>query len=164
MINRYSLADHYVQLVFSQNSPNALAGKQFQIGGAGDNNQPGSFVGSITFARENDGWTTEADATGSWVHNQSLARHGTVTISIRQVSDDILRLMTIMNLYEQDVSSELVGCTISVYNTNEDELMVAKDCYISKMPDQVYGETAANQDWSFVAGRITPGAKNQLAL
>ena len=42
------------------------------------------------------------------------------------------------------------------YGTQYDYFFAAlEDCYIAKVPSQVYGDTAAMQTWSWTAGRIS---------
>lgn len=156
MLNRYSLSDHTVQVQI----PDGLAGfsnKVLTFGGPGNNGQDGSFVGNITVARNANTWSTEADATGSWVHNKSLARNGSVTLQIRQVSDDIIRLIMLARTYEND-DRAYKGCTITVNavrNGNPVIVASAEDCYITKIPNQEFGDTAAMQTWEWTAGRVT---------
>lgn len=157
MINRYSLADHTVKITLPDDlymGGTNLGGKVLTIGGPGQNGQDGSFVGSIGVGRTNDMWSTTGDPTGSWVHNKNLDRTGSVTLSIRQVSDDVIRLMMVSNVFEQDSDRNGKGCKIEVFS-GADVVARAEDCYITKIPDQNFGETAENQEWAWTAGRVT---------
>jgi hypothetical protein len=158
MINRYSLADHTVKIAFPNqllavSGTTASGNRVITLGGPGEDGISGSFVGQITVARAAETWSTEADATGSWVHNKTLDRHGTVTINIRQVSDAVIQLQMLSQAYESHDLS-VGGMSIQVYSGNN---LIANcdDCYIVKIPDQDYDERAKEQSWSFTAGRIT---------
>ena len=155
MVNRYSLADHTVVVTMPTFSGipgmDEISGKQLKFGGPGQNNQDGSFIGSITVTRENDTWSTEGDATGSWVHSKSLNRTGSVRLSIRQVSDDVIYLMMIAQMFEN--FSLPHGMDIVVFNGGE-RVAEAEDCYLTRIPEQVYGDTAVTQDWGWTAGRV----------
>ena len=156
MVNRYSLADHTVVVTMPTitNIPglDSISGKQLYFGGPGQNNLDGSFMGSISVSRANDTWSTEGDSTGSWVHNKNLNRTGSVQMTIRQVSDDIIYLMMIAQMFENYHISQ--GMDIEIFNG---DLTVARaeDCYLTKIPDQIYGESAATQDWVWTSGRVT---------
>ena len=81
MIHQYSLADYQLTIGLSDNIARQLGLRDangnlltnFSIGGPGENNE-GSFVGQIVVNRTQDLFTTEGDATGSWVHNKNLNR------------------------------------------------------------------------------------------
>lgn len=154
MLNRYSLADHTVKVTFPEgfnvNGTN-LGGLVLTFGGAGNNGIDGSFLGEIAVSRSRDTWTTEGDVTGSWVHNKSLDRTGTVTLNLRQISDDVVRLQMLANAFELNDS---VGCQIIVFS-KDTPVAQADDCYISKIPDQSFGDSAAMQSWGWTAGRVT---------
>lgn len=155
MINRYSLADHLVKVTLPANIQYQgadLGGMVLQFGGPGNNNNNGSFMGSITVARSTNTWSTTGDATGSWVHNKTLDRTGTVSLDLRQVSDDVIRLQMLANIFETQEVQE--GCRIEVYSGNV-TVAVADDCYITKIPNQVYGDSAANQTWEWTSGKVT---------
>lgn len=148
MINRYSLAEYTMKVTV----PADVTGSEVVLtfGGPGEN-QLGSFIGQITVARNNDTWSTEGDATGSWVHNKSLNRTGTISLQVRQVSDDIIRLITLARLYEN--SDPETGCLIDIYRgTTPVEQGI--DCYLVKVPDQVKGDTAEMQTWQWTCGKI----------
>lgn len=154
MINRYSLADHLVKVTLPAGvlvGGTNIGGMVLEFGGPGNNAQTGSFMGEITVERTNDTWTTEGDPTGSWVHNKSLNKTGTVTMQLRQVADDIIRLQMLAQVFE---NGDFPGCKIEVF-AGTDTVARAEDCYIAKVPPQVYGDTAAMQTWSWTAGRIS---------
>lgn len=163
MINRYSLADHRVVVTLPENfyigSVN-VGGKQIVFGGAGETGMEGSFMGQISITRNSEMFTTTGDVTGSWVHNKSLDRTGTVELQIRQISDDVVKLrMICMALEEAETQSD--GILIEVYN-NDDLVEKAEDCVIQKQVDDVLGESADNQTWTWLAGRVTFPQTTQL--
>ena len=152
MTNRYALSDYTVTVTV----PAALISGRIgdlvlHFGGPGEN-QKGSFMGSITLSRSTATWSTSADATGSWIHNKTLDRTGTVALNIRQVSDDVIRLTMISQAYENDLSG-IGGCTITV-SAGDKVVATANDCYITKIPDKEYGNEAAEQTWNWTAGQI----------
>lgn len=154
MINRYSLADHLVKVTLPANvivGGVNIGGMVLEFGGPGNNKQTGSFTGEISVERSSDTWTTEGDPTGSWVHNKNLNKTGTVSLQLRQVADDVIRLQMLAQVFE---NNDFPGCNIEVFN-GSDTVARAEDCYISRVPSQVFGDTAAMQTWSWTAGRIT---------
>lgn len=144
MINRYSLADYTMAV--------DIPGRDtLTFGGPGEN-QLGSFIGQIAVSRNAEMWTTEGDVTGSWVHNKSLNKTGTISMQIRQISDDVIRLFDIARTYENSDSSE-IGATITI-SRGTDTVLVGNDCYLTKMPDQVFGDAAEMQTWVWTCGQI----------
>lgn len=145
MTNVYSLADY--RLIISQNGRDL-----FSIGGYGQNGA-GSFVNQVTVRQTNDTWTTDSDATGSWVHNKNMSRTGTVALQIRQVSDDVLTLLYFYNLYFNDSSDnnpyDLTICK------DADIVAKAESCFITKAPDRDFQATAQNMEFSWTCGKIT---------
>ena len=144
MINRYSLADHLVKVTLPANvivGGVNIGGMVLEFGGPGNNKQTGSFAGEISVERSSDTWTTEGDPTGSWVHNKNLNKTGTVSLQLRQVADDVIRLQMLAQVFE---NNDFPGCNIEVFN-GSDTVARAEDCYISRVPSQVFGDTAAMQ-------------------
>lgn len=154
--SRYSLADYQVTLKIP--AIGTLNEEEISIGGPGDNNE-GSCVGEIKVTRNENLWTTEGDPTGSWVHNKNLNRTGTVEINIRQVSGVIYKLMAVCQAYESVSSNGSEGITITVNpvfgGTAITDFITCKDCFIQKIPDQDYTDTAKEQQWIFTCGQIS---------
>lgn len=156
----YSLADYKVaiQIPAIPGVPGLETAMEFTIGGAG-NDYEGSCVGEIRVSRNNDTWTTEADPTGSWVHNKNLDRTGRVQISIRQVSDYIIKFICICQAYEKVSSghgNSGIGITVLPDNgSGASGFAQAIDCFPVKIPDQVFGSTAQDQEIVFTSGRVT---------
>lgn len=155
--SRYSLADYQVTLTIP--TIGNLTGEEISIGGPGEDNK-GSCVGEIKVTRNENIWTTEGDPTGSWVHNKNLNKTGTVEINIRQVSAVIYKLMEVCQAYETVSSRGSEGITITVnpagnFGIPVIDFITCKDCFIQKIPDQDYTDTAKEQQWIFTCGQIS---------
>lgn len=162
-INRYSLTDYILSVkipeelrqVFINNNDQTIDASSNVISIGGD----GSFLGSITISTSSNAqWTTEGDVTGSWVHNKSKNRTGTIQVEINQISDKVKLLERIYSTYyEADTVTE--GMTLTVNKAtgggNQEPVCTGTDCYVANRPDIAYGETAATQQWEFTCGRIT---------
>lgn len=169
--NRYALADYQLTVTIPVNSATNTndtgymqilqraglqSGTTITIGGPGEGEgKYGSFVGSINVKRNKELWTTEGDATGSWVHNKNLDRTGTIDVEITQVSSQVVQLVYLCNAYES-VSDAVGGLHLEIKNIASGENIAdAIDCYIAKAPDHPFGDTAAKLTFSFTCGRIT---------
>lgn len=152
--SKYSLTDYTVTI----NVPaiGNIPQQTISIGGMGDNGE-GSCVGEISVTRNTNLFETEGDPTGSWVHNKNLDKTGTVTINLRQVSDYVIKLITICSAYET-VQTRSSGLTITITPHFADDVntqfVECNDCYIQKVPDQIFAATAAEQSWVFTCGQI----------
>lgn len=157
--NRYALSDYILTLKLPDNSEllekSGLTSAQFSIGGPGQNGLDGSFLGNIVVKRNGSVWSTEGDATGSWVHSKSLNRTGSVQLDINQVSDDVIRLAMICNAYES-IQDAVPGLSIIVSSAADINNVVANcyDCYIQEVPDHKFGDKAADYSWTFTCGRV----------
>lgn len=152
--NTYSLADYTV--TFEIPAIGSLPAETLSIGGPGDNGE-GSFLGGISVSRANNLFDTESDPTGSWVHNKSLAKNGTVTLNLRQVSNNVIKLMLVCNAFESvQGRSEGIHITISPANPDgtKSTLVDCISCFIQKIPDQIFAAAAAEQPWVFTCGQI----------
>lgn len=148
----YSLADYLITLTVNSvelRNNLGLSTDSFTVGGEGQ------FMGSITVSYAVDQWTTDADATGAWVHSKSFDQHGTIALSINQMSDAVVRFIGIVSAY---YSSNNIndGFTLSVQKAGNTGTFAisAEDCRIQKIPDQAFGDEAAEQTWTFTCGRI----------
>lgn len=157
MTHRYSLADYTCKITLPDNLYTnegvSLAGKVITLGGPGKTGIEGSFVGSIAVSRSADMWSTEGDPTGSWTHTKNLNRTGSVAISLSQISNDIVLLNMIAAIYENDTYQN-TGMSIKVFR-NDTIVANCEDCYITRVPSQDFGSTAAMQTWTLTAGRVT---------
>lgn len=143
---RYSLADYQVTI----NIPEALGFgvTSLTIGGDGD------YLSSISISTENNLYEITTDPAGNWLYNKNLARNGTIELSIQQVSDRVAQLKTLFNLfYKSQTQSE--GLTITVADTEGNEVATCEDCVIANPPNQTFGESSEVQSWSLLSGKIT---------
>lgn len=160
MMNRYSLTDYILSVkvpdelrsVFLTDG-DTIEAKANSISIGGDN----SYVGQISVQMRTAQWNTEGDPTGSYVHNKSKDRTGTIEVQINQVSDKVALLV---RLYETYYSADSIteGLTLTISkatgNGNQEAICTGTDCYIQQIPNIQYGNTAGNQDWQFTCGRI----------
>lgn len=158
--NRYALSDYILTIKLPDNNQellekSGLSTTQFSIGGPGQNGLDGSFIGSITVKRNGSVWSTEGDATGSWVHSKNLNRTGQVNLDINQVSDDVLRLAMLCNAYES-IQDAVPGLSIIITSAADvnNKVATCTDCYITEIPDHKFGEKAADYSWTFTCGRV----------
>lgn len=149
----YSLADYILTLTVNSTvlrNKLGLSADSFTIGGEGQ------FMGSIAVAYETNQWTTSADATGAWVHSKSFDQHGTISLTINQMSDAVIRFIGIVSAYYSDNNLN-DGFTLSVQKAGETGTFAisAEDCRIQKIANQEFGDEAAEQEWVFTCGRIS---------
>ena len=141
---RYSLANYIVSI-----TPNDNAMKIFgtiSIGGEG------SYLDSINLSLANNLYDTTSYSTGAWVHDKNLAKNGTVSITLNQLSAQVAKFKQMANML---YSSDYDGLTITVSDTLGNEVAKAIDCYFIKIPDQDFGQKASNQQWQLTAGKIS---------
>ena len=164
MIHTYSLADYQLTIGLGDSIAARLGLRDsygnlltnFSIGGPGENGE-GSFVGQITVNRAEDLFTTTGDHTGSWVHDKNLNRTGTITIDITQISDDIVTLVQLCQIFES-VQSNMPGMELtinSVASSASATMVTGRDCYIQRLPELPLGENAQRMSWVFTCGQIT---------
>ena len=163
MIHQYSLADYQLTIGFSDSIATLLNLRDeegnlltnYSIGGPGENGE-GSFVGQILVTRNKDLFTTEGDPTGSWVHNKNLDKTGTIQIDITQISDDVVKLIQLCQIY-QSVQTNMPGLELtinSVASSTSTTMVTGRDSYIQKVPDITLGETAQRLSWIFTCGQV----------
>lgn len=163
MIHKYSLADYQLTIGIPQSVAQKLNLKDaegnlltsFTIGGPGENGE-GSFVGQIVASRGNNLWETEGDATGSWVHNKNLNKTGTIELQIRQISDQVIELAQLCDIYES-VQENVEGLTLTVNSSATEEttpMVTGVDSYIQKQADLTLAETAGMLTWVFTCGQV----------
>lgn len=163
MIHQYSLADYQLtiginqqvalQLGLTDRYGNPLT--NFSIGGPGENGE-GSFVGQISVSRSKELFTTVGDATGSWVHDKNLDRTGTISVEITQISDDIVTLVQLCQIFES-LQSNTPGLELTINSTGSatsTTMVTGRDAYIQKLPDITLAETAGRLSWVFTCGQI----------
>lgn len=163
MIHQYSLADHQLTIGLSEIVARSLGLRDsygnlltnFTIGGPGENGE-GSFVGQIVVKRNKDLFTTTADATGSWVHDKSLDRTGTIEVNINQISDDIVLLSQLCQIFES-LQTNMPGLELTISSTasgTSTTIATGRDGYIQKLPDVTFAESAQPLTWIFTCGQI----------
>lgn len=142
---KYSLSDYIVSIQPNDAGIKRIFGN-IVIGGEGD------ATDSIIARLANDLWSTTGFATGAWVHNKNLDRHGTVELSVSQLSEKVAKLKQFCNLY---YGGEYSGATITISDIYGIKVCTCVDCYVTKIPDQQYSSTAGNQTWQFTCGEIS---------
>ncbi len=143
-MNRYSLANYILSIDCNSDEIKNMFGT-ISIGGEG------SYTDSITIGGLPNLWDTTGFSTGAWVHNKNLSKTGTATVSISQLSDKVKKFIKMCNVY---YSGDYDGLTLSLSDTQGNKVCSCIDCYIQKIPDQAFGNTAANQSWIFTCGQI----------
>lgn len=114
----------------------------------------GSYLDSISISLTNALFTTESDSTGSWVHVKNLDKSGTITVSVKQISDKVALFKALVNVYS-NIDSDAAGMTLTLRDTLNNTIAVCEDCVVSKIPDQSFGSTPSTQSWTFNAGKIS---------
>ena len=163
MIHQYSLADHQLTIGIPERIARQLGLRDsfgnlltnFTIGGPGENGE-GSFVGQIAAERSEELFKTTGDATGSWVHDKNLNRTGTITLEITQISDDVVTLVQLCQIYES-LQTNMPGLelTISSVATGTSTTMVTgRDCYIQKLANLTLASEAQRLTWVFTCGQV----------
>lgn len=143
---RYSLANYYVSFTHTATDLTDLF-DSVSIGGEYDT------LSSIDIAYASNLWTTTGYATGAWVHAMNLDRHGTITITLSIISDNIDKFIKFCNLFYLN-GAAYEGLTMTVTNTVSDVVLTATDCYIQKIPNLQLSATPGNQQWVFTCGKI----------
>lgn len=141
---KYSLANYILSIESNDASIKRMFGT-ISIGGEG------SALDSITLSIDGDIFTTAGYATGGYVHNKSLDRHGTATLVLNQLSDKVGRLIQLAKL---SLSGDYDGFTLSLSDIDGNKIATCVDCYIRRIPEQVFGSSAATQSWQFTCGQI----------
>lgn len=142
---KYSLANYILTVKPNDTNAQAVFGNDISIGGEGN------YVGSISLSRQTEMWSTSAFATGAWIHNKNLDRHGTVDIELSQLAPQVGRFIQLCNVY---YASDYEGFTLTLTDSEQNQIAECIDCYITKIPNQVFSETAGTQTWTFTCGQI----------
>lgn len=141
---KYSLSNY----ILSIDSNDAAIKQMFgtiSIGGEG------SYLDTISLSNTESIYTTQGYATGGWVHNKSLDRHGIASLTINQLSEKVARFIQLAKL---SLSGDYNGFTLSLSDINGNKIATCVDCYIAKIPDQQFATSAQNQTWEFTCGQI----------
>lgn len=142
---RYNLSDYILSIKPTDSRINADFGT-ISVGGEG------STTSSITFNTSTNLFDTEGYATGGWVHNKNLDRTGTAVLVLNQLADVVSRLKRLCAVY---YGEDYDGFTLALVDRNQQTVATAEDAYIQKIPEQAFGNEAADQSWTFTCGKIT---------
>ena len=112
------------------------------------------MLGSVKIALAKDLWSTEGDATGGYVHTQSLDRTGTCEVTFKQVADNVSKLIRLCNCFYKSDLNYAKGLYLELKDNEGNIIATCNDCYISKIPDQEFSESPADQTWTFTCGKI----------
>lgn len=145
---RYSLANYTLTISISTELAGDFGIETLTVGGEG------SYLDNISINLNDNLWSTEGDATGSWVHNKNLNRTGTCSVTLSMLSDNVARFITLCNLYYNSTNN-YSGLTMALRSSDEKTIATCDDCYIQKIPNQEFQSTAQNQTWVFTCGKIT---------
>lgn len=141
---KYSLTN-YILSIEPQDSQIKNMFGTISVGGEG------SYLDSISLSIANEMFTTQGYSTGGWVHTKNLDRHGTATLTLNQLSDKVGRFIQLAKI---SFSGDYDGFTLTLSDIDGNKIATCIDCYISKIPDQTFGSSAATQSWSFTCGQI----------
>ena len=141
---KYSLANYSLSI-----DPNDELIKQMfgtlTVGGEGN------YLESMTLSYASAVFSTQGYATGGWVHDKNLDRHGTVSITLNQLSDKVAKFIQLVKL---SLSGDYEGFTLSLSDVDGNKIATCVDCYISQIPEQSFASTSQTQTWSFTCGQI----------
>ena len=161
---KYSLAKYIVTISPSDDYYKEFFGeviingtKSYQENSTQLNQMNGDAVDSIEVSIQNDLWSTQAYATGAWVHNKNLSKTGTVNLSLSQLAYQVAKLKSIcQNYYNNNYDDPSFIITITENSAGATkQVCQCIDCLPTKIPQQSFGSTASNQTWSFTSGEIT---------
>lgn len=144
MKKRYCLADYILSIDPDDSNVKAMFGT-ISVGGEG------SYTESMTITMDATMWTTTGYATGGWTHDKSLAKNGTVQLSLNQLSDQVAKFKQLCNVY---YAGDYEGLTMTLSDIDGNKVCTCIDCYIQKIPEQSFGNSAANQTWTITCGKI----------
>lgn len=142
---KYSLANYILSVEPNDSQIKDMFGGTIAIGGEG------SYLGSISLSLANPQWSTTGYATGAWIHSKNLDRHGTVTVTLSQLSDPVSRFIQVC---ARNYGNDYDGFTLSLSDISGKRIATCVDCYITQIPDQTFADTAGTQSWSFTCGQI----------
>ena len=144
-MKRYCLADY----ILTADIPNSLGFGTSSVSIGGE----GSYLDSISVSIDANMFETTADATGSWVHKKTLDRHGSVTVTINQMSDKVAIFKALMNVYAK-TTSDVEGMTLALRDSMNNTICICNDCLLTKIPDQSFASDPGTQAWTFTCGEI----------
>lgn len=139
----YSLAS-YILTISNISSEFGLT--NIQIGGQG------SMLDSITLSRNENLYETVGDPTGGYVHNKNLNKTGTIALSLSQLSANVGKFITLVNIYARTDITD--GLTITLVDTEGNIIATCTDCFPQGVPEQTFAGSAGTQNWQFTCGKI----------
>ena len=145
-MKRYSLANYTLSITPSA-SVKAQGFSTITIGGTDQ------YVGSISVGVEQSIWSTSGFATGAWVHNKSLDRTGTISVTVSQLADQVLYFIRLANIYLS--GADYAGCELSISDNSGNLVASGTDCYPTNIPSISYGSEAGTLTLTWTCGRVT---------
>lgn len=142
---KYSLADYLLNIKTNDPALQSVF-SELTVGGEG------SYTDSISLNLDSNLFETTGFATGGWVHDKNLSRVGTAAITLSQLAKSVGKFKQLVNMY---YSGDFEGLTITLTDSNANEIAKCEDCYPQKIPSQDFGTKAAPQTWTFTCGKIT---------
>lgn len=149
-MKKYALANYQIAISINDTQLRNLFSDEIVIGGAG------TYMGNISVNRESNVYEVQGDNTGSYVFNQNLNKTGTVTLSINQLSDDVIKLKRIVEwCYTHEISPFTITVrSNTLESTSVKTVCICNDCLVQGVPTQSFGDAATNQTWTFICGKI----------
>lgn len=142
----YSLANYKMTITSTDANIKKIFGEALTVGGNG------SHVGSFTVSDLQEQHSIEGYATGGYIISKSYDRHGTIAVELMQLSDEISKFKNLVKLY---YSGDYDSLTIVLTNNENEKVVECVDCLPVGFPDQTFGDSATNQTWTFVVGKVT---------
>lgn len=150
MLYTYSLSDYIVSVVVPE-SLYSVYGVDNRISIGGDK----SYNGGIIINMNSQTWTTHGDATGSYYHDKSKDRTGTLTVNLTQISDNVLRLIRLFNAYySSDSSNDGLTITLSKAIGNDQKIVATCNSCMLNLPNLDFEDAAKQHGWAFTCGEI----------
>lgn len=153
-VKQYSLLDYSISVTLKE-SLDTTTGTvlNIPIGGVG------KYLGSISIAKETENISKAVDATGAGVYSYTHNHSGTITVEISQLSDAVREILANIHAKYSGVSagapalykSAILDITISKSN---DQVIVATNCMLTKMPDLTLEAEAGTRTFEFLAMEI----------
>lgn len=140
-VKLYSLLEYTVSVKF-KSQPNAI---NIPLGGMG------SYLGSISIAKENANIQKSVDVTGSGIFSYSANNSGTLTVELSYLSVKVQELINrIVSRYHatngSDWKNTLLDITIS---KNNRVILEATDCMLEGLPELTLGAEVAKRNFVF---------------
>jgi hypothetical protein len=142
----YSLASYILTIQIPDEVALKFGTNTISIGGQG------SYVGSISLANSKDTFSTVGDDTGGWIHNKSLDRTGSATISLNQLAESVGQLIRLFNIYFN--LDDVEGLTLTLTSSAGKLIATGTDSLVTRIPNQDFNSTASEQSWTLTIGQL----------